>query len=57
MFSVVITRSLTSTEPRPPRAVMMSCTTAGGAEAPAVRPIVDTPASQLSSMSDGPSIR
>ncbi len=57
MFSVVITRSVTSTLPRPPSALMMSCTIAGGADAPAVTPIVDTPASQLSSMSDGPSIR
>ncbi len=57
MFSVVMTRSVTSTGPRPDSAVMMSSTTAGGAEAPAVRPIVDTPASQPSWMSDGPSMR
>ena len=36
---------------------MMSLTTAGGADAPAVSPIVDTPASQPSWMSSGPSIR
>ena len=36
---------------------MISSTTAGGAEAPAVRPIVDTPVSQPSWMSAAPSIR
>src|SRR4029077_3899195 len=57
MFSVVMTRSQTSTGPRPDSAAMMSSHTAGGADAPAVRPIVDTPASQPSWMSDGPSMR
>ena len=36
---------------------MISSTTAGGAEAPAVRPIVDTPVSQLSWISSALSIR
>jgi len=50
-------RSVTSTGPRPDSAVMMSSTTAGGADAPAVKPIVDMPASQSSWISDGPSMR
>ena len=41
MDSVVVTRSATSTGPSPPSASMMSLTTAGGADAPAVSPIVD----------------
>ena len=56
MDSVVVTRSLTSTGPSPARAAMISPTTAGGADAPALRPTVETPASQPSSMSAGPSI-
>ena len=57
MFSVATTRSVTSTGPSPRRAETISSTTAGGAEAPAVSPIVPAPASQPSSMSYGPSIR
>ncbi len=55
--SVVVTCSETETGPRPPSAEMISCTTAGGAEAPAVRPMVDAPASQPSWMSSALSIR
>jgi len=54
---VVVTRSETDRGPSPDRAAMISSTTAGGADAPAVRPITDAPASQPSSMSSGPSIR
>ena len=55
--SVVVTRSETDRGPSPESAEMISSTTAGGAEAPAVRPIVDTPVSQLSWISSAPSIR
>jgi len=53
----VVTRSVTVTVPSPDSAVMISLTTAGGAEAPAVRPTTETPDSQDSSMSLAPSIR
>src|ERR1700750_1050511 len=55
--SVVVTRSETDRGPSPESAEMISSTTAGGAEAPAVRPIVDTPVSQPSWMSAALSIR
>jgi hypothetical protein len=54
---MVVTRSETDKGPSPESAEMISSTTAGGAEAPAVRPIVDTPLSQLNWMSAAPSIR
>ena len=52
-----MTRSVTVTVPSPDSAVMISLTTAGGADAPAVSPITETPDSQDNSMSEAPSIR
>jgi hypothetical protein len=57
MDSVATTRSLTSTGPSPRSASMICPTTAGGADAPAVIPTTEVPASQPSSMSSGPSMR
>src|SRR5439155_22087449 len=57
MDSVVVTRSFTSTGPSPASAATIWPTTAGGADAPALMPTVETPASQPSSMSAGPSMR
>ena len=54
---MVVTRSETDRGPSPDSAEMISSTTAGGAEAPAVKPIVDTPESQPSWMSSALSIR
>ena len=56
MVSVVVARSLSRNGAERRSVSMISSTSAAGAEAPAVRPIVDAPASQPSSMSEAPSI-